>query len=129
MVFALTNQKRVHAMISPTLLLHKGTCKDQKGKGKEGAYNQSGLSDSETPSEEGYAKACESDDWSSSHWPDESSTSAAGLGGLPRELVLHGLRQSLEPCHTSVARCSGSWLHTVDWIKSGNRQISEACMV
>ena len=49
--------------------------KDQKGKGKERAYPQSA---SETPNEEGYGHAWESDDWSASHWPDESLTSAAG---------------------------------------------------
>ena len=33
---------------------------------------------SETRREEGNGHAWESDDWSSSHWPDDSSTSAAG---------------------------------------------------
>ena len=57
---------------------NKGNKKDQKGKGKEGAYPQSRLSASETLSEEGYGHAWESDDWQTSHWPDESWTSAAG---------------------------------------------------
>ena len=57
---------------------HKGRGKDQKRKGKEGAYPQSGLSTSETPGEEGYGHVWVSDDWSSSYWPDDSSTSAAG---------------------------------------------------
>ena len=35
---------------------------DQKGKGKEGVYPQSRLSASETPKEEGYGHAWESDD-------------------------------------------------------------------
>ena len=51
---------------------NKGKGKDQQGKGKEGACPQSGLSASETPNEEGYGHAWESDDWSSSHWFDES---------------------------------------------------------
>ena len=63
-VFALTNQKRVQAAIKN---LHKGRGKDQKRKGKEGAFPQSGLSASETPSEEGYGHA-----WTSclsrQHW-------------------------------------------------------------
>ena len=46
--------------------------------GKGGAYPQSGLSAPETPSEEGFCRAWESDDWSSSLWPDESSTLATG---------------------------------------------------
>ena len=36
---------------------NKGKGKDQTGKGKEGAYPQSGLSASETPNEEGYGHA------------------------------------------------------------------------
>ena len=34
-----------------------------------------------------------------------------------------------EPCQPSDARCSGSWLHTVNWIKSGNEKVSETCVV
>ena len=45
-VFAITNQKKVQARISSSI-----------GKGKEGAYPQSGRSASETPSEEGYGHA------------------------------------------------------------------------
>ena len=56
---------------------NKGREKDLKGKDKEGAYPQSGLSASESPSEEGYGHAWESDDWSSSYGSDDSSTSAA----------------------------------------------------
>ena len=47
---------------------NKGRRKDQKGKGNEGTCPQSGFSASETPNEEGYGQACESDDWSASHW-------------------------------------------------------------
>ena len=36
---------------------------------------------------------------------------------------------SVEPCQPLNTRGSGSWLHTVDWIKSGNRKIQEACIV
>ena len=56
---------------------HKGRGKDQQVKGKAGAYPQSGHSASETPSEEGYSHAWESDDWYSS-LTDDSSTSATG---------------------------------------------------
>ena len=41
---------------------HKGRGKDQKGKGNEGAYPQSGFAASETPSEEGRGHSSESDD-------------------------------------------------------------------
>ena len=34
--------------------------------------------------------------------------------------------ESRQPSNTC---CSGSCLHTVDWIKNGNRKIQEACMV
>ena len=51
---------------------NKGRGKDQKGRGKDGTCPQSGLSASETPSEEGHGHAWESDDWSSSHWLDFS---------------------------------------------------------
>ena len=57
--------------------LHKGRGKDQKRKGKAGACPQSGLSESETPSEEGSCHFWESDDWYFS-LTDDSSTSAAG---------------------------------------------------
>ena len=57
---------------------HKGRGKDQKVKGKEGAYPQSGLSSaSETHSEEGKSHAWESDDRYFS-LTDDSSTSAFG---------------------------------------------------
>ena len=56
---------------------HKGRGKDQQVKGKAGAYPQSGLSASETPSEERYSHAWESDDWYSS-LTDDPSTSATG---------------------------------------------------
>ena len=35
----------------------------------------------------------------------------------------------LEPCQPSNTRCSGSWLHTVNWIKSGNQKVPETCVV
>ena len=57
---------------------NKGRGKDQKGKGKERTYPQSGFSASETPSEEGSGQAWESDDWSASHWTDDSWTPDAG---------------------------------------------------
>ena len=75
---------------------HKGRGKDQKRKGKEGAYLQSGLSASETPSEEGYGPAWESNDWFSSLTDDSSCLATRELlDGLARELILHGWHQSL----------------------------------
>ena len=76
---------------------HKFRSKDQKKKGKEGAYPQSGL-------------AWESDDWSSSYWPDDSSTSAAGwsctrartawLASVPLNLANHPTHVVLDLCCT-----------------------------
>ena len=54
---------------------HKGRGKDQKVKGKEGVYPQSGLSAWETHREEGYSHVWESDDRYFS-LTDDSSTSA-----------------------------------------------------
>ena len=68
-----THQKRVQAMI---FYPSKGKGKDQKGKGKEGAFPQSGLSASETPSEEGYSH--QSDEWYSSLTDDSSCSDLRG---------------------------------------------------
>ena len=57
---------------------NKGREKDQKRKGKERTFPQSGLSVSETPNEEGYGQAWELDDSSSSHRTDDSWTPSAG---------------------------------------------------
>ena len=53
------------------------------------------------------------------------------LGGSAQSLILHGWDggNSIESCQPSNTRGSRSWLHTVDWIKNGNRKIQEACMV
>ena len=106
---------------------NKGRRKDQKGKCKVGTYPQSRFKASETPNEEGYGQAWGSDDWSASHWNDDSwtpdagrfctRTSSAWMAATPLNLANH------PTC------CSGSWLHTVDWIKNGNRKIQEACVV
>ena len=60
--FRLTSQIKAQARIIYTQNKGKGKC--QKGKGKEEAHPQSGLS--------------ASDDWSSSQWPDDSWVPAAG---------------------------------------------------
>ena len=65
--FALTSQVKLQARTTP-----RTKTKDQKGKGKEGIYPQSGLSASETLNEKGYGHVWESDDWSASHWPDDT---------------------------------------------------------
>ena len=71
----------------------KGKGNFQKGKGKEEAHPQSGLSASEAPEEdEGYSHAWESDDWSS------SGLMILGLqllDGKTRKLTLLGLRYPL----------------------------------
>ena len=51
------------------------------------------------------------------------------LGGSAQGLILHGWWQPVESCQPSNTCCSGPWLHTVDWIKSGDQNIQEACMV
>ena len=80
---------------------HTSRGKDQKRKGKESSYPQSGLSASETPSEERHGHSWESDDWYSS-LTDDSSTSTTEWYGI----------SPFEPCRPSDARCSGSWLCT-----------------
>ena len=50
----------------------------RKRKGKEGAYPQSGLPGSESPSEEGYRHSWESDDWYSSLTDDSSNSATRG---------------------------------------------------
>ena len=70
---------------------NKGNGRFQKGKGKEEAPPQSGLSASETPEEEGYSHAWESDDWS-------GALMILGLklqDGFARELILLGWRNLL----------------------------------
>ena len=109
--------------------LAKGRGKDRKEKSKEGAHPQSGPSASETHGEEGYGHA-----WNQTigipAYTDDSSCSV--LRELPHCMardILHGWHQSLEPSQPSDARCSGSWLHTVNWIKSGMQKVSETCVV
>ena len=53
----------------------KAEARTKKGKGKESAYAQPGLSASETNSEEGYGHSWESDDWYSSLTDDSSGSS------------------------------------------------------
>ena len=72
---------------------NKSKGKFRKGKGKEVAHPQSGLSASEAPEEEGKNHAWESDDWSSSQWPDDSWTPAAG--GKAQKLILLGWQYPL----------------------------------
>ena len=67
MDFALVHLKRVQAVIFMG--------KDQKGKGKGGAYPQTGFSASENLVEEGQGHPWESDDWYS-NFTDNSSSSA-----------------------------------------------------
>ena len=91
----------------------KGKRMDQKRKGKEGTYHQSGFSPSETPNEEGYGQAWESDDWSASHWTDDSWTPDAGwfctrtytawMVATPLNLANHPTHDVLDPgCTRSI---------------------------
>ena len=89
MVLTLTTQKRMQAVITAG----KGRGKERKGKSKEGAYPQPGFSAWETPEEERYGHA----------WNQTIGLPAIGLtipqlqqlGGLARELLLHGWHQCL----------------------------------
>ena len=98
---------------------HKGRGKDQKRKDKEGAYPQSELSASETPSEEGYGHTWESDDRCSS-LSDNSSTSAAGWCGTGHSAWMAAVPLDLanHPTHVVLDHgCTRS-----NWIKSGNQK-------
>ena len=88
---------------------NKGRGKDQKGTGTEGTFPQSGLSSSETPNEEGYGCASESDDLSSSH-------STSRLGSAIERFKKHALFYSI----TKFCRCNESFV-------SANSQ-TETCM-
>ena len=82
----------------------KGRSKDQKANGKEGAYPQSGLSASETPSEEGHGYSWESDDWYSNLTDDSSTSTTAWYGtghkpwmaSVPLNLAHHPTRVVLD---------------------------------
>ena len=97
---------------------NKGKGKDQKGKGKEGTYPQSGFSSSETPNEKGIQPClwmrrlvCQPWDWR--------------FLDFRYCVVLHKSSHCLvggtlfESCLPSDTRGSWPWLHTVDWIESG----------
>ena len=60
-VFALTSQMEAQARITPRT---KANQRPQKKRVRKAAQLQSGISASETPNEEGYGHARESDDWS-----------------------------------------------------------------
>ena len=75
---------------------NKGKSKDQRRKGKESSYSQSGRSASESPSEEGYGHSWESDDWYSSVTDSSCATvdwygtgHAAWIAAIPLNLSNH----------------------------------------
>ena len=121
-----TSQIKVQARTTPRTKIKERT---RKEKARKEFIPNLRLSASETPSEEGYGHAWESDDWTASHWLDDSLTSSAGWSctqahtawmatTLPLNLANH-------PAHVVL----DLGLYTVDWIKNGNRKIHEACMV
>ena len=124
-VFVLTSPTKEQARIMSRT---KARDRTKKEKSKEETFPQSGFSAPETPNAEGYGQAWESDDSSANQWTDDSWSPGAGwictkshtawMVATPLNLVNH-----------PNTRDSGSWLHTVDWSKSGNRKIQEACMV
>ena len=98
---------------------HKGRGKDQKGKGTEGAYLQSGLSASANSAEEGQGHPWESGDWYSSFTDDSSCSTAAWFGtghtawmaSVPLNLAHHPPHVVLvESCNQKVPdTCVVSW--------------------
>ena len=105
----------------------KGRGKDQKGKGEEGADLQSSLPDSETSSEEKNGHSWESDD-RYSRFTDDSLLFSCWMVLFESLYCMDG-DNSMEPCQPSYTRCSRSWLHTVNWIKSGSQEVPEKCVV
>ena len=111
--------------------LHKGRGKDQKGKGKEGAYTQSGFSASETPSEEGYGHAWESMTIGIPALTDDSSCSSlrgtTALYGTGRTAWMASVRLNLanHPMHVVLdlgcTRSIGS--------RAAMQKVSETCVV
>ena len=90
--FALAHHKKVS---SSEYYPHKGKGKDQKRKGNEGAYPQTGFSACENPVEEGQGHPWESGDWCS-NGSDDSWTTAwynsrhfAWIASVPLELAHH----------------------------------------
>ena len=71
------------------------------------------------PSEEGYRHSWESEDWYSSLTDDSSCSTSAWYG---TGYIAWMASVPFETCQPSDERCSGSWLHTVDWIKSDNQK-------
>ena len=95
--------------------------KRRRGKGKGDAYPQTGFSATENSCLEGHGPSWESGD-GYSNCCDDSSTSvwynssfAAWMASVSLDLAHH-------PTHVG---CSGSWLHTINWIKKGNQKIPE----
>ena len=97
-VSALTSHAKVQARISS----QQRQGRNQKGKGNESLYLESGLSPSATPNEEGYGHDWESDDRSSSKWLDDSWISATG----------RYCTKSFDSCQPSNTPGFGPWLHT-----------------
>ena len=88
---------------------HKGRGKDQKGKGKEGAYPQSGFSASEAPSEERNSPSWESDDRYSNFTDDLCLTTercgtghTACMATVPLDLANHPTHNVLNLPETCV---------------------------
>ena len=114
----------VFAFTSPTKVQARTFTKtkaEERIKRKRQRRNLSSIqfSASETPNEEGYGQARESDDWSASHWPGDSWTPDAGGFCIKAPLNLTN-----HPTHVVLdLGC------TVDGIEIGNRKIQEACMV
>ena len=124
-VFALTTQTKAQAKII-TRTKAKEKTKEEKAR-KELILNPE-FSASETPNEKGYGHAWESDDWSASHGTDDSWTSDTGWFCTKAHAAWMAV-PLFESCLPSDTRGSWPWLHTADWIESGNRKIEEACMV
>ena len=96
-------------------------------KGKEGTYPQPGFSASETPNERRIWPGLGIRRWVS----PVVGLKIPGLkllGGSAQDFYCMDGGNSIESCQPSDTCSSGPWLHTVDWIKNGNRKIQKGSM-
>ena len=120
-----TSQMKAQAKIFSRSKAWENTKK--KRKGEEEAHPQSGLSISEAHEEEGCSHAWESDDRSSSQWPDDSWNPAAGWYSTKSHtdwMAVPSLNLAYHPTHVVL-----DFGCTVGWIEIGCGKIPEAFLV
>ena len=95
---------------------HKGKGKDQERKGGFSAYENS--------VEEGQVHSSESFDWYSDY-SDDSQFSVQRHHCVQFKTLCVVSISSSGTCPPSDARCCGSLLHTINWIKNGNQKVPD----